>query len=147
LFELHAGGVVVSKSRLALGVICLVLPVTSSCGSKAGLTSATGVVTVDGQPVESGTIQFQSADGAVARSAGGAIEAGKFELSAKTKLAPGKYNVSMQAFKKTNRVFNDPQKGQVAETIGLRLIDSPQEIELTSANYRDLAIGFSTATK
>lgn len=137
-----------SKSRIALGVMCLlVLPVLSSCGSNAGLSSATGVVTVDGQPVESGTIQFQSADDAAAKSAGGAIEAGKFELSAKTSLAPGKYNVIVQAFKKTNRFFKDPQKGQVAETIGVQVIDSPQEIELSSDNYRDLELGFSTAKK
>ena len=137
-----------SKTRIALGVVCLlVLPVLSSCGSNAGLSSASGVVTVDGQPVESGTIQFRSADDAAAKGAGGAIEAGKFQLSAKTELAPGKYNVTLQAFKKTNRLFNDPQKGQVAEMIGLQVADSPQEIELTSDNYRDLTIGFSTAKK
>jgi hypothetical protein len=138
----------VSKSRIAFSLMCLsVLPALSSCGSNAGLSSATGVVTVDGQPVESGTIQFQSSDNAAAKSAGGAIEAGKFELSAKTKLTPGKYNVSVQAFKKTNRFFKDPQKGQVAETIGVHVVDSPQEIELTTDNYRDLAIAFSTAKK
>jgi hypothetical protein len=142
------GELVVSKSRIALALMCLsVLPALSSCGSNAGLSSAAGVVTVDGQPVESGTIQFQSTDDAAAKSAGGAIEAGKFELSAKTALAPGKYNVSVQAFKKTNRVIKDPQKGQVAETVGVQVIDSPQVIELTSANYRDLSIGFSTAKK
>ena len=90
---------------------------------------------------------FQSADDAGAKSVGGAIEAGKFELSAKTSLAPGKYNVSVQAFKKSNRVIKDPQKGQVAETVGVQVIDAPQVIELTSDNYRDLAIGFSTATR
>jgi hypothetical protein len=126
-------------------VALLVLPVLSSCGA-SGLTSATGVVTVDGQPVESGTIQFQAAEDA-AQSAGGAIDAGKFELSAKTKLAPGKYNVRLQAFKKTGRDLKDPQKGQVAETIPVQVIDSPQEIELTADNYRDLTIGFSTAKK
>nr|MBA3482363.1 hypothetical protein [Pirellulales bacterium] len=88
-----------------------------------------------------------SVDDAISRGAGGAIEAGKFELSAKIKLAPGKYKVMLQAFKKTNRVFKDPQKGQVAETIGVHVVDSPQEIELTTDNYRDLAIGFSTAKK
>jgi hypothetical protein len=127
-------------------VALLILPVLSSCGV-SGLSSATGVVTVDGQPVESGTIQFQSAEGDAAQSAGGAIDAGKFELSAKTKLAPGKYNVSLQAFQKTGRDLKDPQKGQVAETIPVQVIDSPQEIELTAANYRDLTIGFSTAKK
>ena len=137
-----------SKSRIALGVMCLlVLPALSSCGSNAGLSSATGVVTVDGQPVESGTIQFQSADDAGAKTVGGAIEAGQPELSATTSLAPGKYNVSVQASKKSNRVIKDPQKGQVAETVGVQVIDAPQVIELTSDNYRDLAIGFSTATR
>jgi hypothetical protein len=142
------GEAVVSKSRIALGVMCLlVLPALSSCGSNAGLSSATGIVTVDGQPVESGTIQFQPADDATAKGAGGAIKAGTFELSPNTKLAPGKYNVNVQAFKKTGRVVRDPQKGQVAETVGVQVIDSPQEIELTADNYRDLAIGFSTAKK
>jgi hypothetical protein len=55
--------------------------------------------------------------------------------------------VSVQAFKKTNRFVKDPQKGQVAETVGVQVIDSPQEIDLTSDNYRDLTIGFSTAKK
>jgi len=104
-------------------------------------------VTVDGRPVETGTISLQPTGSPGARGTGGAINAGKFELKAKDGLPPGKLTVAVQASKKTGRLLKDPQRGDVPELASLTLIDSPKEVELSSGNAGNLALEFSTGRK
>jgi len=120
---------------------------TTSCTSSSHLAAVSGTVTVDDKPVEMGTIHFQPTGGAAAPAAGAAVTDGKFELTPKVGLTPGEYSVALQAFRKTGRIMNDPQRGKVPETTPVAVIDSPKLMELSGENARDLKVGFSTSKR
>ena len=61
--------------------------------------SVEGSVTYDGQPIEKGIINFESADGQVQRS-GAAIENGKYRIA---NISPGKKIVRIEGQRKTGR--------------------------------------------
>ena len=80
----------------------LLLFVLVGC-SRDGRLAASGTVTLDGKPLESGAITFQPAPGSQGNSAGGSIENGHFQIAAEHGLKPGKYFVTIQSFKLTGR--------------------------------------------
>jgi hypothetical protein len=80
------------------------------CGGSGGdgpaAVPAAGTVTYQGQPVETGTIQFVPANG---RAASGAIENGKFTLSTNGNddgAIPGTHQVSVSAIKQGTKIVN-----------------------------------------
>jgi hypothetical protein len=79
--------------------------------SSDGRLAVSGTVTLDGKPLEKAAISFQPAAGSEGHSAGGQITNGKFLLPADHGLKPGKYFVTVQAFKETGRMVVDPQFG------------------------------------
>src|SRR5688500_13296358 len=83
---------------------CLAL--STGCGAGGDLGSISGTITVDGAPVEIGTIHFRPADAPDSRGAGASIEAGRFQLPTEHGLKPGKYEVSVQASQKTGQTYN-----------------------------------------
>ncbi len=133
-------------NRIASLVVCAcLLAVAPGCGAGNKLTDVRGSVTIDNAPVESGTIHFQSKAAGKASSAGAAIKDGSFQLSSRLGLTPGEYEVSVQAFRKTGRIVNDPQRGKVPETMPINVADSPQSLDLTLANQSTLQLNFSAA--
>jgi hypothetical protein len=69
-------------------LLCLlVLPLIVGCGSNLGIVS--GTVTLDGQPVPTGTVTFVKEDGSA--SEGAVIAEGKFQA----KIPPGKYKLEL----------------------------------------------------
>jgi hypothetical protein len=59
-----------------------------------------GEVSLDGKPVEKGTIEFSPVDGTLGGAAAGPIEAGKYDLSAAAgPVAKGKYRVAISALR------------------------------------------------
>ncbi|HOM17985.1 MAG TPA: hypothetical protein PLQ00_11690 [Thermoguttaceae bacterium] len=90
------------------------------CGKSSGRQAVTGVVTVDGKPLASGSINFQPAPGLKAPSAGAAIENGRFSIPADQGLLPGEYQVTIIGMQETGRMVQDEQKGQVAELAPIR---------------------------
>lgn len=119
---------------------CLV--VSASCGAPE--LRLGGQVTVDGKPIDSGTIRFEQVDNATGKSAGGSVIDGVMTIAPGHELSSGRYRVHVQAFKKTGRTLNDPQRGPIPEMIPLDLSDSPKEIEVAAENSNDLAIEFTT---
>jgi hypothetical protein len=105
-----------TKSRLRALVALAALGLLSGCGGD-GRLGVSGTVTVDGKPLESGVISFQPAAGNQGHSAGTSIQAGHYEVEAGKGLLPGEYQVRIQAFRKTGRMVEDPQFGQVEETV------------------------------
>lgn len=130
------------RALCILGI--LALPTMLACSSGSHLSEVAGVVTVDGKPVDSGTIHFQS--NATSSSSGGtAISNGNFKLSDNAPLQPGEYAVVLQAYRKTGRIYKDPQQGDVEMTEVMRLADSPKTVQLTPDNAGSLTIDFSSA--
>lgn len=80
-----------------LSVLCLVL---LGCGEARVVVS--GTVTVDGKPVDEGSINFSPLDGQ-GPSTGGKIENGKYELKGDAAATPGKKRVSITGALKTGR--------------------------------------------
>jgi hypothetical protein len=69
-----------------------------------------GMVTLDGESLASGTIQF-SPDGGAGSGAGGQIQDGQFSISRELGLVPGKYKVAINAAGKRNQTkTNEPGK-------------------------------------
>ncbi|WP_428304334.1 hypothetical protein [Lacipirellula sp.] len=112
------------------------------CGSGA-VGSLGGQATVDGAPIETGTISFKPAANPAGRGIGGALASGYFEIPSADDVNPGKYLVTVQAMKSTGKMRNDPQRGPVPIVESLELADSPQEVEITSANAQELQLGFT----
>jgi hypothetical protein len=101
------------------------------CGD--GRLSASGTVTVDGQPLSMGAITFKPLPEQKLSSAGGTIREGCFELQAARGLFPGKYQVRVQAFRSTGRMVNDPEMGKVEEQVPLKFNESGTlEAEITA---------------
>jgi hypothetical protein len=130
-------------SSRTLAVLALAFLV--SCSSKEQLDSVSGAVTIDGQPVDSGTVHIQAVGAETKANAGGAVTNGKFLVESKAGLPPGEYQVVLQAFRKTGRMFDDPQRGKVPETTSVKLADSPQTVDLSVANAADLRLSFTSA--
>jgi hypothetical protein len=100
------------SSRAATRVIAfsVVFVVVTGCGG-SDLTPVSGTVTVDGQPIQQGSIQFAPVDGK-APSEAAAIEGGKFSAS----LHRTKYRVQIYAPKVTKLAKTD-EKGPSDATI------------------------------
>ena len=96
----------------------------SGCMFNDGREGVRGTVTLDGEPLESGSISFRPAPGNSASSAGGRIARGRYEIAADRGLLPGEYLVTIQATRKTGKQIEDPQKG---------LIDELAEVEFAEA--------------
>ena len=128
----------VGSRSVALVPIMLVL----LAGCEERMVSVMGQVAVDGVPVESGVVSFESVAGEGAL--GASVEQGRFDMSSQGDLVVGEYVVSAQCFQGTGRTFNDPQRGPIPEKVQLRLIDNNQRIEITPDSAGDLRIDFHT---
>ncbi len=80
-----------------VGVVLLV----AGCGGGDGLPrqSVSGKITLNGEPLKQGTIQFFPDDPAMEKptSGGSPIEDGSYAISAENGLVPGKYRVSISS--------------------------------------------------
>jgi len=73
--------------------ICFLIAATNGCGpdNPLGRKPLSGTVTLDGSPLEKGTIEFQPLDGGV--QSGNLISEGKYSIPAHQGATPGKYRV------------------------------------------------------
>jgi len=94
---------------LRFGFVALVFPVVflAGCGGSGQIE---GTVTLDGQPVDGGTISFIGTGSQ--GNAGGQIQGGKY--SVESKLAPGTYKVEIDWMKKTGKTI--PNKSDAGTT-------------------------------
>lgn len=127
---------------IQLATLFAVLALLSGCNAGGGLSAVSGTVSVDGAPVDVGTISLRPKEGDQAKGIGGAIENGIFQLTAEKGLPPGTYDVFVLASKKTGRVVKDPQRGEIAELKQINLQNSPQEIQLDAENASKLNLDF-----
>jgi hypothetical protein len=131
------------RPRMGIAVVLGCLASCISCSSNE-VGEVRGQVTVDGAPVDAGTIQFKPSATPGARGAGAAIKAGEFALAPDAALTPGSYSVVIQASEDTGKILKDPQRGDVHIMQSLAVIDSPKEVEVTSENAASLQLSFVT---
>ncbi len=83
---------------LLLLIAGLTVPGCSASGDGLPREAVTGTVTLDGQPLAEGLIQFAPADPVSGAVGGGStIKSGRFTISRDYGLIPGRYNVSISA--------------------------------------------------
>ncbi len=107
---------VFKAGRLTLASYCLVLGLILGCSADAKHGTVTGTVSVDGQPLKSGNIRFDPADGRT-HTADAMILDGKFSA----KVPPGEKRVSISAQKVVG-------KKKVYETPDSPTVDLTEEI-------------------
>lgn len=86
---------------LALAVCCVAF---AGCAPKDGLVPVKGTITLDGAPIEKGTVNF-APKGGPGTAAGGAIVNGKYEA----RVSPGKMAVTIYA-QKAEKIENPTQE-------------------------------------
>jgi hypothetical protein len=136
----------ISDHRRYRVVALAALVCIAGCGDK-GL-ALEGTVTVDGKPVDSGTIQFQPSAPArqsAPTSTGCAVEAGTFHIPASRRLTPGTYRVTIVGVRYSGRKVRDPQRGQIDERIPIKLSDAPIEITISPDNAHSLDIAATSS--
>jgi hypothetical protein len=90
---------------LRLILLPLVLLLLSGCGGGGADRGAiSGTVVLDGKPLEQGSILFTPIEGTHGSVAGGKIENGRFQFSAKTGPAIGRNRVEIRAMRKTGKM-------------------------------------------
>lgn len=97
--------------QLVVGLLVL-----SGCGgSGTDRETVSGAVTLDGKPLETGSILF-TPEGP-GSTAGGEIENGQYNLSRELGLSPGSYRVQIQSWRPTGRTIRDAASGETFEDL------------------------------
>lgn len=124
----------ISKAGFALALaVCCVAFV--GCGPKDGLTPVKGTVTLDGAPIEKGTINF-APKGGPGTATGAPIVDGKYEA----RVSPGKMAVTIYA-QKAEKIEN-PTQEQIDRGITENIVDIiPAKYNRASTLEADIAEG------
>lgn len=99
-----------SQSRMVMLAV-VIAAAAVGCGGGSGPPSGrlpvSGEVTLDGQPLDQGAIQFEPTDKTSKLNAGGVIANGKYKIGTEQGLPPGKYKVSITSVAKDTRSAQD----------------------------------------
>ena len=101
------------RPRYALAAFLVGLAGLAGCGG--GASSVAGTVTLDGTPIDSGTVTFVPQGGEGAKFAGH-VDHGKYAIAADRGATPGKYRVELTWEKKTGKKKSDGDGGFNFET-------------------------------
>src|SRR5262245_24328187 len=74
---------------------CVALSLVLGCGPKSDRLAVSGAVTLDGTPLEAGSIRFDSSGGQKVVSSGALIKGGEYYVPQEKGLPPGKYRVQI----------------------------------------------------
>jgi hypothetical protein len=111
------------------------------CGD-GGRAAVSGRVTLDGEPLQEGSITFVPADGNPGPTAGGAIRDGKYRLDSRNGPAVGKNRVEIRSVVRTGRRIPDPRMPRL--TIDETRSVVPKRYNAESDLVRDIASGSNT---
>lgn len=123
-------------TSLRLLICTLALSALLGCGN--GRIPIAGSVTLDGQPLEHGSIEFQPEPGTPGPTAGGEIVNGKFAIPAAGGPLAGKFTIRIKSTGLTGRKIFDPRNNAMVDEFAQRLpakYNSQSQIraEVTSA--------------
>ena len=110
---------------IGLAAACLLITLIG-CGSSDGRLGIEGTVTLDGNPLSTGSISFIPRAGTDSPTAGGSISNGAYSISAGQGLRPGSYDVRILASRKTGR--------QVMDKLGENMVDEIEQYLPTKYN-------------
>lgn len=88
-------------NRFLFSLTCMMLLVCCGCGD--GKVVVRGMVAVDGQPIDEGSISLEPADGQ-GPTTGGMIKAGKYELIGNAAVIPGEKVVRIVGLRQTGKM-------------------------------------------
>jgi hypothetical protein len=92
--------------RVAIGAILACLTISTGCGKSDNARAPVhGAVTLDGKPLETGSILFVPAPGVHGAVAGGAIQNGRYELTDKAEAAIGANRVEIRSARSTGKAI------------------------------------------
>jgi hypothetical protein len=127
-------------------VVCLVVSVVwlgSGCGGDPlSRQAVSGTVSLNGTPVERGSINFHPVEQATT-SAGAVIEAGKYQIPRDLGLPPGKYRVVINA-PKPGTGGDVPSDGMPGEPVAVAEEMIPPEWNVNSDQFIEVQTGGST---
>ena len=108
----------------------VVLAISAGCGSGDGLPreSVSGNVTLDGQPLESGLIQFEPTSPDVPTMTGGEIEDGYYSIPRAGGPVPGSYKVLITSSPKEAEL--DPEEGEMPG-----MVPMPKDVDSIPSQY------------
>ena len=129
--------------HLRLGFIPLVLCFVLLAGC-SGSSRVEGTVTLDGQPVDGGTITFFPEGGGDQKNPNvpGQIINGKYSIDSAHKLAPGNYKVEVYWFKKTGKTISNPNDPGTTIEEAKQVI--PDEFNKSSKLKAEISSGSNT---
>lgn len=112
------------------------------CGSAEGPArgSVSGKVTLDGDPIEHGSISFHPVGQTRGMVAGGAIEQGRYSIPAAQGPAVGQNRVEIHASRKTGKKVPDPY-GEPGQTMEQSVEAVPQQYNAQSTLVREVKPG------
>lgn len=118
-------------------VCAIILPILVGCGGN-GRISVEGIVTLDGQPLEQGSIEFDPLPGTPGPTAGGEIVNGKFAIPAARGPLAGRFTVRIKSAGLTGRKILNPRKNAMVDEFAQRLpakynSESRLQAEVTSS--------------
>ena len=103
-------------SRLAWHCVCMVCLVAwAGCGPANGRHSLEGRVTLDGEPVADGVINFRPQPGTPGPTAGGQITAGRFSIPLEGGTFAGIFRVEITAARKTGGKERHLRTGEMVD--------------------------------
>src|SRR3954447_19518308 len=120
-------GVKAAMNGWFLGVLFAALFTFSGCGD--GKVVVRGVVNVDGQPIEEGSISLEPADGQ-GPTTGGMIKEGKYELTGNAAAIPGDKIVRIVGLRKTGKMIEAGPPAPKGTLI-------PQMVQCVPGRYND----------
>jgi hypothetical protein len=85
------------QSPALLIPLALMICTAHGCGVRSDKLSVSGEVTLNGAPLDGGSIRFTSLDGEKVISSGAMVQKGKYEVPQQYGLPPGKYHVVISA--------------------------------------------------
>ena len=125
-------------------LLLLLVGIASGC-QRSDRLMASGAVTVDGRPVDGGRLIFRPV-AAAGPSTGSPVENGKFSIAAEKGVSPGRYQVSLQALRRTGTMIQDRQMPHpVEEIVNIKLRSAQITIDVSAENAQQLSLEFFEA--
>jgi len=118
-----------TKVRL-YGMACAAILLLGGCSD--GKVVVRGMVTVDGQPIDEGSISLEPADG-LGPTTGGLIKAGNYELTGNAAAEPGKKIVRIVGLRQTGKMVPAGPPAPKGTLI-------PQMIQCVPSHYNDQSL-------